>query len=85
MKPMLLRLAYLRSFFAGAVYEFSSVWWVHSATHDKMLLTGLVSAIQAAALVSGVTDVARSWQAGVPFVLGYAIGSSVAVLSLSAG
>ncbi len=60
---------------SGAVYEALSVVWVHQATHGTALAVGLVSALQALAMVVGVGESVKDWRAAPGFVFGYAAGA----------
>jgi hypothetical protein len=65
---------------SGAAYEACSVVFVHQATHGTPMHTALASGLQAAASVAGIGASVKDWRVAPFFVLGYALGSYVAMV-----
>lgn len=67
------------AFVSGFVIEFVAVFWVHFSARGKRWRAGGMSAIQAIALVYGITLSGQSHVICGLFVVGYALGSVAAV------
>jgi hypothetical protein len=65
------------TFLCGLLIEAVAVFWVHFAERGRAWRAGAFSALQAAALL-GLTE-CSTWPLRVAFVVGYALGSVVAV------
>jgi hypothetical protein len=68
------------AFLAGFVYEALSVWFSVSANRGMAICAATFSSAQAAALVCGIERVMHEPRVAGAFVLGYGLGSYVAVL-----
>jgi hypothetical protein len=73
---------HLLAFVSGFADEGLSVFWVHHAAKGNAFSSGLYSGLQAIARVVGIGESIHDWRYGPAYVLGYGLGSSVAVLWL---
>jgi hypothetical protein len=69
----------LLTFASGFANEAMAVLWVHASERGKAGWTALCSAIQALALVVGVGESVHDWHVAPAFIVGYTLGSYVAV------
>lgn len=69
----------LIAFFAGAVYEAACVGWVHYSERGRALVTALFSMLIGTAEVTGIVESVRQIEAAPFFVVGYGVGTYVAV------
>ncbi len=72
-------LAAVLALVCGASYEAACVGWVHFSERSRPLTTALFSMLAATAEVTGVLDAARDVRVAPFFVLGYGIGTYLAV------
>ena len=72
-------LACLLAFLGGAVYEACSVGWVHYSDRGSPLVAALFSMLQAVAQVAGIGESVHDLRAAPFFVVGYGVGTYVAV------
>jgi hypothetical protein len=64
---------------SGLLYESTSVFWTHYSERGNATGAAICSGIQALALVFGVGESVSDWHLAPYFVLGYALGSFLAV------
>lgn len=69
----------LIAFVCGALYEAACVGWVHFSERDKPRHTAAFSMLAATAEVTGVLDSVRDFHAAPFFVVGYGVGTYLAV------
>lgn len=71
--------AALLTFVAGFTIETACVYWVHFSERNRALPTAICSMLIGTAQVLGIGESVHDWRMGVPFVLGYGIGTFFAV------
>ena len=71
--------AFVLALVCGALYEALAVAWVHFAERKRALAAALCSGGCAVTLVTGVGESLKAAPGAVGFVLGYALGTFVAV------
>lgn len=71
--------AVLMTFLAGFTIETACVYWVHFSERNRALPTALCSMAIGMAQVLGIGESVHDWRMGVPFVLGYGVGTYTAV------
>ena len=69
----------LVAFAGGAVYEAGCVGWVHFSERGLPMVTALFSMLCATAQVAGIGESVKSLVAAPFFVVGYGVGTFVAV------
>lgn len=67
------------AFVCGALYEAACVGWVHFSERGKPLHTSTFSMLAATAEVTGILDSAHDIRVAPFFVLGYGVGTYLAV------
>lgn len=67
------------TFVCGALYEAACVGWVHFSERGRATITSLFSMLAAGAEVTGVLDSARDVRLAPFFVIGYGVGTFIAV------
>ncbi len=72
-------LTVLLSFASGFVIETACVYWVHFSERNRALPTALCSMAIGTAQVLGIGESIRDWRMGLPFILGYGVGTYTAV------
>ena len=70
---------YITTFLAGLCIEGTAGVWTHYTARGKAVLAGLLSSFQALAVVLGVGQSVRDWHYAPAFVLGYGMGSYLAI------
>lgn len=71
--------AALLTFAAGFTIEMACVYWVHFSERNRALPTALCSMAIGIAQVLGIGESVHDWRMGVPFILGYGVGTFIAV------
>lgn len=69
----------LVAFASGFAIETACVYWVHFSERGRAAPTALCSMAIGAAQVLGIGESIRDWRLGVPFVVGYGVGTFTAV------
>ncbi len=69
----------LLTFAAGFTIETACVYWVHFSERNRALPTALCSMAIGTAQVLGIGESIHDWRMGVPFVVGYGLGTFTAV------
>lgn len=69
----------LLAFVSGAAYEAACVGWVHYSERGKAGITSVFSMLAATAEVAGVLDSVHDMRVAPFFVLGYGVGTYLAV------
>jgi len=64
---------------SGLLFESTSVFWTHYSERGNAVGAGVCSGIQAVALVLGVGESVHDWHLAPWFIVGYALGSFIAV------
>ena len=67
------------TFISGFVIETACVYWVHYSERNKAVQTALYSMAIGTAQVLGIGQSIHNWHMGIPFVLGYGVGTFLAV------
>ena len=69
----------LLTFASGFTIETACVYWVHFSERNRAFPTALCSMAIGTAQVLGISESIHDWRMGVPFVLGYGVGTFTAV------
>jgi len=72
---------YITTFLAGLCIEGTAVFWTHYTERGKAVISGALSSLQALAVVLGVGQSVRDWHYAPAFILGYGMGSYLAIKS----
>lgn len=66
-------------FLAGALVDALACGWTIAATHHAPITCALLSGVLGAITVYGIAAVVEDKSKGIPYVLGHAVGSLVAI------
>lgn len=66
-------------FLSGATIECACVFWVHFSERGRAIPTALCSMTIGTAQVFGIGESVHNWHQGRWFVLGYGVGTALAV------
>lgn len=64
---------------SGLLYESTSVFWTHYSERGNAIGAAVCSGIQAIALVFGIGESVHDWHLAPLFIVGYALGTFLAV------
>jgi len=70
---------FIAAFLSGFVIETACVFWVHFSERGKALPTALCSMAVGCAQVLGIGQSIQDWKVAPGFVLGYGVGTYMAV------
>jgi hypothetical protein len=67
------------AFASGAAIEATAIWWVHHSERRAWIKASLCSMLYGIAQVTGIGESIRNWHVAPWFVLGYGVGTAIAV------
>lgn len=73
----------LIAFFGGLVMELTAVFWVHHTEKRAAEKAGLVSCVQATAMVFGLGETYHAGWPALAFIVGYGTGTYIGIKFLS--
>lgn len=67
------------TFISGFIIETACVYWVHYSERNQAFNTALCSMAIGIAQVLGLGESIHDWRMGIPYVIGYGLGTFLAV------
>ena len=69
----------ITTFLSGLFLEGTAVFWTHYSERGKAITAATFSGMQALALVCGINETVHDWRLAHSFIIGYAMGSYLAI------